>query len=430
MRELLHMNSVIEAVRLDTVLADFLEGHREAILDGWSDYPAIRDIRKSLGHSKEAFRTSIASNVLSFFFTVLRGENKPGDCPVMRSIVKEFYTRGLTVEDLFFNCTALKNVVLGLFESCDDSSVKNHRSNVTMILDHNLFGVLSIYSDMMRTHESELEFRNSIIQKNVLCTRTDCQGVILEATDAFCSISGYDREELIGKTHSVMKHPNVDPSVYEDLWKTITSGQVWTGDLANMRKDGSPFITTTRIIPILNDQGEIAEYMAFCNDITAHELAKIDPLTGLYNRRALDLKFQKLYINAAVNDNPLSVILADIDYFKRVNDTYGHHEGDELIKNFAGILKEFTRNSDICARWGGEEFMILLPGTPLQNAFNKAERIRAAVKNKLCIDEYPITCSFGVAQLEKGESIAELFKRIDKYLYTAKHNGRDQSVMQ
>jgi diguanylate cyclase (GGDEF)-like protein/PAS domain S-box-containing protein len=428
MREFPHMNSVVDALRYDTGLVDFFEEQREHILQKWLDYPVLGNIVDTLGYTLEEYRSKIATGVMNNFLKVLNGDRQPGDCPVMRSIINEFYEMGLTVEDVFMSCTALKNVLVQFLEECGVFEMKKHAHNVMMVLDHNLYGVLSIYSEMKCASEVELDFRNRIIQENVLYSRTGTDGVILETTEAFCKLSGYEKEELIGKTHAMLRHPESDPDIYRELWETITAGEIWNGSLANVRKNGSTFITKTRIVPVYDEGGEITEYMAFRNDITADELAKVDPLTGLYNRRELDTIFRNLHFNAVAKTEALSVILADIDHFKSINDTYGHYEGDDVIVRFAGILRTCTRSSDVCARWGGEEFIILLPGTDLATARGVAERIRQSVQNCLQVRDRKITCSFGIAQMQKGEGTKELFKRADGYLYRAKENGRNQSV--
>ncbi|MBN2870835.1 MAG: diguanylate cyclase [Campylobacterales bacterium] len=428
MQELPHMCSIISAISFNSDLTDFFEKNRETIINEWVDYPAIDDIRKRLSYTKDEYRTRVATNVLGYFSTVLSGENQPGDCPVMRTIVKDFHALGLTVEDVFLNCTALKNVVLKLFDRHGTPDLKQQQCNLIMVMDHNLYGVLSIYSEIKRAHEAELEFRNRIIQENVLYTRTDVEGIIIEVTDAFCNVSGYEKHDVLGNTHSIFKHPEVDPTVYRELWETIKNGETWNGNLLNLRKDGTTFIATTKIVPVYDEGGAVKEYMVFRNDITSDELAKVDPLSGLYNRREFDAIFEKLSLTAVARNEPFSIILADIDHFKQINDTFGHHEGDDVIVRFAGILRTCTRNSDVCARWGGEEFVILLPNTELHTAFDVAERIRHAAFKCLHIGDYAVTSSFGVARLERGESMHDLFKRVDSYLYFAKQNGRNRTI--
>jgi diguanylate cyclase (GGDEF)-like protein/PAS domain S-box-containing protein len=428
LKTLHNVSSLLDDIIFDDEVITFFERNRETIIDAWVEYPTIEDIRGCMGYSKDMFKEEIAVKVLTYFMTILRGQNKAGDCPVMREIIKKFFMSGLTVEDVFLNCTAFKNVVSHLFDTIGQELPSTLKYNVVLVIDHNLYGVMSVFSEMILEHEKELRIHQRIIEENVLYTRTDLLGVIVEATEAFCELCGYSKKELIGKTHALIKHPGVDESIYKDLWNTITSGQVWKAELPNLNKDGNAFITLTKIVPVFNDANKIIEYMSFRSDITADQLAKVDPLTGLYNRRALDTKFQHLFTNAVINNEPLSIIMGDIDHFKSINDTYGHQQGDGVLRDVAKILLENTRTIDICSRWGGEEFIIILPGSSMEKAFEIAERIRRAIESTTAINTRAVTCSFGVAKKEAGDSIKEIFKRVDENLYVAKKNGRNKTV--
>jgi diguanylate cyclase (GGDEF)-like protein len=159
------------------------------------------------------------------------------------------------------------------------------------------------------------------------------------------------------------------------------------------------------------------------------QMATTDRLTGAANRHV----FETLYDHAAKvsqrNDRPFSIVNLDIDYFKRVNDTYGHPGGDVTLKAVADIIKAHVRNADVVCRWGGEEFMLLLEDCPDAEAMERAHRIRMAVKNHEITfgrDRIRITLSCGVAQYRPGESLESLTGRADAALYAAKNNGRDQ----
>ena len=162
--------------------------------------------------------------------------------------------------------------------------------------------------------------------------------------------------------------------------------------------------------------------------------ASLDQLTQLNNRRAFDKESQNLAIAHAGNGQPLSLIVSDIDHFKKFNDTYGHLVGDKVLQSFAKLLDHVCQGTEFPARYGGEEFVVLLPGQDLSQAAAFAEKIRGATE-KLKIkqrnsDELvsQITVSLGVAQYTPGESISELVERADKCLYVAKDNGRNQVV--
>ncbi|MCK5165652.1 MAG: GGDEF domain-containing protein [Desulfobacula sp.] len=164
--------------------------------------------------------------------------------------------------------------------------------------------------------------------------------------------------------------------------------------------------------------------------------AQTDSLTLLINRRGLEKKLELERIRARQNDSPFSIIMVDIDHFKRVNDTFGHLVGDSLLKSIAYMLKEHLRRNDIAARYGGEEFLILLPETGIEGAKAVAQKIRKTLSTK----EWKlkesgksmgkITVSMGIAIYKFNEPEESLIKRADDALYLAKNKGRDQIITQ
>ncbi len=161
----------------------------------------------------------------------------------------------------------------------------------------------------------------------------------------------------------------------------------------------------------------------------AENLARIDPLTGLLNRRALQELGNPLWHQATRQRQPLSLIMLDLDHFKRINDEYGHAMGDSSLVATAGLLAQQCRKGDLLARWGGEEFLLLLPQTPLQDALGLAERLRQAIANVTL--EHPagrleLSASLGVASQEQQTDLEQLIKTADARLYAAKHAGRNR----
>lgn len=423
-----HTNAMINEIVFDETFIVFMEGQCEEIVKRWVDYPAINDIRHRIMFTKEQFQNEIGMHVMRYLCTVLRGENKPGNCPTMRVVAAKFYEIGLTVEDVFLNCAAFKNVIIRTIDETNHRPYLEQKYNLVMLLDYNLYGVLSIYTEMMRAHELNLEIHNRIIEENVLMTRTDPSGIIVEVTDAFCDLCGYTKEELVGNTHAMLKDPDADECLYQNMWETILLGDVWTGEVRNRKKDGTVFITMLKIVPVWDKKNGITEYFGLRTDLTSDKLADLDPLTSLYNRRAFDKKSRKLFADATLNNEPLSIIIADIDHFKSINDMYGHDEGDRVITVFAEIILRNTRSNDLCVRWGGEEFLILLPGISSAKGTEIAERIRTVCENELRAEGKKVTCSFGVSEKRDDESVSEFLKRTDQKLYQAKHLGRNQTV--
>lgn len=269
-----------------------------------------------------------------------------------------------------------------------------------------------------------------IVDKYVITSSTDKNGIITAVSDAFCAISGYSREELVGSSHNVVRHPNTPASFYEELWRAVGSGRAWKGEIRNRRKDGSDYWVYMNIDPVLDERGTIAGYTAVAQDISdkkrIERLSITDPLTQIYNRLKLNSVLQIELQRARRYERPLSVILLDIDYFKNINDTYGHQVGDLVLIHIAGLLDSRTRRSDILGRWGGEEFMIVCPETDSARAMEVAEKLRTEIAHH----DFPAvkskTASFGVAAYEPGETTDDLVARADAALYRAKNSGRNR----
>ncbi len=163
------------------------------------------------------------------------------------------------------------------------------------------------------------------------------------------------------------------------------------------------------------------------------EQAVTDALTGLHNRRYMEGHLKTLVDEAVANGRPLSLLVSDIDHFKRVNDTYGHDAGDNVLREFAARLRRNTRGIDLACRYGGEEFVIIMPDTELERAQHVAERLRACVEAEPfkvnATTTIAVTTSVGLATLEQPDETSEtIFKRADTALYAAKRDGRNRVV--
>jgi len=155
------------------------------------------------------------------------------------------------------------------------------------------------------------------------------------------------------------------------------------------------------------------------------ELANKDQLTQCYNRRVFELDLEHEIERAKRTNENFALVSFDIDFFKNINDTYGHQEGDKVLINVSSIVKRKNRKYDKLYRVGGEEFMILLPSTNLKNAIEIAQRIRVDIE-KYSFDAEVVTASFGVCEYNKKDNYAQLYKRVDNLLYKAKENGRNR----
>jgi diguanylate cyclase (GGDEF)-like protein len=175
-------------------------------------------------------------------------------------------------------------------------------------------------------------------------------------------------------------------------------------------------------------------YFIVSNDKLKRKLERltiIDPLTKLYNRRYFDLQLEKMIALTQRTKRPLLMLMLDIDFFKKVNDTYGHQCGDAALIHISQIMKENTRSSDVYCRIGGEEFAILLSETSLEDGRILAERMRKAVESEVFTYKeihVPLTVSLGLAKYN-GDTINELIEHADQALYQAKTNGRNRLVI-
>lgn len=280
----------------------------------------------------------------------------------------------------------------------------------------------------------------NIIDKYIITSQTDIHGVITYASDAFCRISGYTKEELIGKNHRIIRHPDMPAELFTELWATISSGKIWHGEIKNKKADGSYYWVDTTISPN-SENGKIIGYTAVRHDITnqkrVEQLAITDSMTGLYNRRHYAAIIQEEMNRARRHDFSMALMMLDVDYFKCYNDTYGHQAGDAVLNQVADILKVYTsRSGEYAFRLGGEEFGVLVSEMSQEEYLNLGNLIRReiealAITHKKNNASPYVTISMGIALYHPDSTLTyeELYKAADNQLYMAKDKGRNQVMM-
>ncbi|WP_228198671.1 sensor domain-containing diguanylate cyclase [Aliarcobacter butzleri] len=289
---------------------------------------------------------------------------------------------------------------------------------------------MKLQEKLLKAYEKLDEF-TSILNKYVITVKTKPDSTIIEVSDAFEKASGYSKDELIGKSISMIKHPEQDRKIIKDLWKNILNKRVWVGNIKNKKKSGEDYWLEQTIIPKLDeDKKNIDSFLSISVDITAkielEKMASIDKLTDIYNRRMIDQFLQVEIEIASRHNEELSLMIIDIDHFKHVNDNYGHLVGDIVLSQLSKIISDNLRNSDIFGRYGGEEFLIICPKTNKDGAFILAEKLRIIV-NDFTFDEVGHkTVSIGIAEFQTNDTIETLFKKADKALYEAKNSGRNR----
>ena len=270
---------------------------------------------------------------------------------------------------------------------------------------------------------------------------TDKNAKIIWVNQAFVRLTGYTLEESLGKTpKSLVSSHRQDYDFYQAMWRMILQGKQWRGELLNQRKDGSLYYEEMSIAPVKNKRGDITHFIGIKNDITERKqieeqlqkLANTDPLTELYNRRFfLEQLAKETKKMKKSKKNAAALLMIDLDYFKRINDTYGHSTGDEVLRCFAEIMRQTCRCSDTPARLGGEEFAILLRGTKQQEAMSVAERLRQQIANTPIPHEtfmVHVTISIGATALLADDIGGDMvLSRADAALYESKSRGRNQA---
>lgn len=297
----------------------------------------------------------------------------------------------------------------------------------------NIFDV----TDMKKAEEQLQALSQIVEQTGDIIKMTDKKGIVNYVNDAFVSHSGFTRRDIIGRSSNILKSGNHDDEFYKQLWDTITKKDVFRGVFINKKKDGSLYHEEETITPIINNKNKITGYVSTGKDISERIelekklslLASTDTLTGLYNRRRFEEFFATELARAERHFNPIALIMFDLDHFKSINDTYGHDVGDDVLKDVAKVVQFNLRKTDVFARWGGEEFIILAPETTEEQVKPLGEKLCHAIEQYDFEIVGKITASFGLTVNEKDSTIDQMVKKADEAMYRAKANGRNQVVL-
>lgn len=312
------------------------------------------------------------------------------------------------------------------------------------------------YLDPSSVVPSRVRTAMNVLNNGVLIL--DEKGQIVLANDPIAKKLGETTESLVGKKPTALPWiiPEENKSKFVFPWReTLGAGIVKTGVYIGLEaKDAKKYEFVVNCSPIIDFDGKKRGAIVGFDDITEvetknrlleksireleeskkqvetknallHIMATRDPMTNCHNRRSLYDSLEYIFPKAKSTGGPLSCIMTDIDHFKRVNDTYGHAAGDEIIKMVASTLLEVFGDKHIVCRYGGEEFCIMLKGVDIFEAKKYAERCRLEIESKVTCN-ISVTSSFGVSTLKYGaETIDELISQADEALYTSKERGRN-----
>jgi diguanylate cyclase (GGDEF)-like protein/PAS domain S-box-containing protein len=264
---------------------------------------------------------------------------------------------------------------------------------------------------------------------------TDAAGHIVWANRAFSQLSGYSIDEALGHTPALMRSGMQRKSFYAELWRTILAGNAWRGILIDRRKDGELYTVDQTITPLLDDLGVITHFIAIQQDTMPrapkdeqdHYLAYHDDLTGLPNRaHFLDAERQQID-HARRTLHPFALMFLDLDKFKQVNDSFGHWAGDQLLLAVAERLTRAIRKSDTVARFGGDEFAILLPELPdTVIVATLAKKLNQAIAQPFSVAEKTVSISASIGAAfypTDGDDPDDLMRKADDAMYSVKMRG-------
>jgi len=267
---------------------------------------------------------------------------------------------------------------------------------------------------------------------------TNAKQEIVYVNPAFCAMTGYSDEEVLGQTPRFLQGPETSEATRVAIREALAANKPVRSEILNYHKNGTPYWLDLSIVPVRDDEAEVTHYVAIQVDITErkqaeHEIARIameDHLTGLANRRAAEDRLELEWGRARRDHGSFAVAIVDIDRFKLVNDQYGHQVGDLVLKHVAETMEANLRGGDWIARWGGEEFLVCFHDLDRRGALTAAERLRKHLKSKsisLPQGELSATVSMGVALYgNEHENIESMLAQSDALLYEAKHAGRDR----
>jgi len=303
-------------------------------------------------------------------------------------------------------------------------------------------------ADITELHEAETRLMNSEKRSRLLAENA-WEVTWTMAMDTTITYVSPSVEQVRGITPDEAKQQSLDEihppesaarvaDYYQRVFSAIDAGTAppsFRGEMEYYRKDGSIMTGELQVIPHVNTDGNVIELIGVTRDISERKLfeaelrnlAVTDTLTGVWNRRhATELLTADL--SARRPGQALSLLMLDIDHFKTINDTFGHQAGDHVLIEVASRLRRSLRGNDMVARWGGEEFVVLLRDCVLSDALRLAEDIRAAIAEVPFGTMGSLTASFGVAEVRDGEDLTTWLGRADQALYRAKRSGRNEVV--
>ena len=314
------------------------------------------------------------------------------------------------------------------------SPIFNNRDEVT--------GTAGFARDISERKHYELELKQAAtVFENTAegVVITDRNAIIIKANNAFSTITGYPLNELLGQPMNLIQSGKHSKEFYVGMWTSLIQDGKWQGEIWNRSKDGSIYPQWLSINALYDDDNEIINYVGVMLDISHLKdsemkldfLANHDSLTGLANRRCMADRLQTMISNSRRHNKFVGILFLDLDRFKSVNDSLGHHVGDKILIETGHRLKTLVRNNDLISRLGGDEFVILLDEiASVYDIHAIAKKILSKINEPFIFDDFSqihLSASIGATLYPvNGDSVDQLIKNADTAMYKAKDSGRNQ----
>ena len=330
-----------------------------------------------------------------------------------------------------------------VWNKCKNGKVYLENLSITLISDgpNSVRQYVALFSDITDRWQAEEKLKLSArvfsdTHEGILITNKNKE--IIDVNPAFCEISGYSREDVIGQNPNILRSGKQSPQFYSQLWENIETKGYWQGEIWNCKKDGTFYVELLTISSLLDDKNKVTNYVGVFTDVTHSKrqqeqlqlMAHYDVLTGLPNRALLLDRFNQAIAHSNRTKLQLAICFLDLDNFKPVNDNFGHEAGDKLLVEVAQRILACIRVEDTVSRQGGDEFAILLNDIDsIAQCKQSLERIHHSLRQPYNIGgfKHKVSVSTGVTMFpaDKGD-IDTLLRHADQAMYQSKQQGRNR----
>jgi diguanylate cyclase (GGDEF)-like protein/PAS domain S-box-containing protein len=404
---------------------------KDKIIKNWIESEEISNLFEKYKIDKEFFIKEFAVPIVDYFLGILKNKYPFGTCPNVNSMLQYLKEKEFPINDIFILCMSFRKSLINFILTSinlNSINVRNLFETMNNIFDQNLALVLKRYTEIQNKKEKDIEEFVKIVSENFVTFEIDKNGWIQDVSEAFLKMFNYEKEQLVGKPYFEIFKRDMPKDILDEIIRYAKNGRIWKGIIKIKRENGEYSWLDAKVTPKFDENGNYAGFKFIGKDVTDKILSTIDPLTKVYNRLKFDEILQTEIERAKRYKTIFSLIMFDIDDFKKINDTYGHQIGDYVLKEIANLVKENIRATDFLARWGGEEFMVLAPHTNLTCAEKLAYKLKYVIENhNFKIGK--ITASFGVTEYKEGDTPNSIIYRADESLYKAKNKGKNQVVV-